>query len=217
MKKTLFFLMALVMLAACGNDPKTQDPEQKNEPTETTLPDPTSLEIRALVECIPDHFFDVSTVWAFTEDYYALLKEAWAVPSDGLGEIGSDEWLYYFVTGQDSDDTFGFQDVVSVNTTGETSYVVFEYKAFEIEQHRMILKHENDGWKIADFDDTRIELINYIKQQREYFRSEDWPANIKEVLSQGWLQKSDIDKYQKEIEDYFREYPDDVTGANFAE
>lgn len=81
----------------------------------------------------------------------------------------------------------------------------------------MILKHENEGWKIADFDDTRLALIKYIKQQREYFRSEEWPANIKEALSQGWLEQSAADEFQKEVDDYFSEYPDDVTGAKLAE
>lgn len=213
MKRTLFFLMALFMFTAYGNNPKTQDPEQTNEPSSTTLPDPTSLEIRALVECIPDHGFDASPAWAFTDDYYALLKEAWAVPSDGLGEMGSDEWLFHFLTGQDTDETWGFQDVVSVNTTGGTSYVIFNYKNFEVKQHRMILKHENEGWKIADFDDTRLALIKYIKQQREYFRSEEW----QEALSQGWLEQSAADEFQKEVDDYFSEYPDDVTGAKLAE
>lgn len=210
MKKTLLFL-ALVMLAACKNNPKTEDPKQAN------IPDPTDLEIRALVGCIPDHSFDVSTEWAFTSEYYALLKEAWDIPSDGLGEIGSDEWLYYFVTGQDCDPTCGFQDVVSINTTGDTSQVVFEYMSYEVEKHQMILKHEDDGWKIADFDDTRIRLINYIKWQRDFYRSDEWPALCKEVLSQGWNTQSGIDAAQEAVQEYFRNYPDDVTGANFAE
>ena len=221
MKKTLLFL-AVALLAACGPKTQTQTPDQTEELTQAqeatgvVYDDPTYDEIIALVKCIPDHTFEYSPAWAFTPEYYAALKEAWEIPSDGFGDIGSEEWLYYFLTGQDGAGMDNFGHIISVNTNGDTSVVDFDYNLYddEIVPHKLILKHDDERWRIAEFDDTYSKLIEYVKQLRAYFRSDESRETLESIVEEGWLSDSDVEDIVAELNRYFDNYPDDITCAN---
>lgn len=61
----------------------------------------TFLTDRTLELCqyIPDHVLKPEAKEAMTPDFFRALSEAFNAPVADYGEIGDNEWLWYFVTG----------------------------------------------------------------------------------------------------------------------
>ncbi|GEM_PF-5254851 len=184
-------------------------------------------EISRLILSIPDHYAPDTAAWAFTDDYYSLLREAWAIPSDGLGGIGSEEWLFHFISGQDGEvNSFVVKSVDVANDKAQVSFgriVTFDgcfvgdsaEFANPTDSLTVKLVHESDGWKIydyiADFGSTRKHLRDYIRRQRRFFRSNKWQRRLVEARREG-LAKDDSIRFSDEVRNYFRSFPSSAAG-----
>jgi len=165
----------------------------------TTLP--TYDQVQDLIAAIPDHQIKEGTEHCFTEEYYSLLEHAWAIPSDAIGEIGSDEWLYYFISGNGDSDDSRSPRILDISATNTGAKVDFEYLEME---HNMYLIFENDKWVIADYDNTLGQLKEYIAKQREYFKSANWQEYLDNTRKEYSAEAADM--AEKEVKAYFQKY-----------
>lgn len=161
---------------------------------------PNQEEVLHLISVIPDHKIFPHTQEFFTPEYYSALSEAWALPSDAIGEIGSDEWLYYFISGNGDCDDFRIENISL--TSGNPILVTFTtYHCGMADTHTLHLQRLHRHWVVADFDSTLTQLKQYIAHQRSYFQSPAW---------RQYLQQCDppaARARQREIELYFQRYP----------
>lgn len=98
MKRIIVILSLLLPLVSCGQ-PKV------------------NLTDRALELCqyIPDHVLKPEAKEAMTPEFFLALSEAFDAPVADFEEIGDNEWLWYFVTGNG-----GSEPAYSVKSVSQT-------------------------------------------------------------------------------------------------
>ena len=150
--KTPHLFLALCLLALCAC----------RQPAITFTDDDIAEAAKSLIDGVPDHVFNLDCSTAFTPEYFTLLRDAWAKPSDaGEGMIGSEEWLYYFISGNgDCDCPSHPKTVTAVNRQSDTTATV-AINYFH-RDHTMQLVLRDGRWLIADFDSTKSALQTYI-------------------------------------------------------
>lgn len=169
-------------------------------------PPPTQEEIIHLIAAIPDHQFFEKTKDCYTDEYYRALKKAWAVPSDGLGEIGSDEWLYYFITGNDDCNDFRIDNISTVSHGRHATVQFVSTSCQTPSTHTMELIYHKKAWVIADYDTTLAALKNYVVEQTKYFRQPQWQQKLDEALADpNWAEMAR--ERQHEVEHFLSLQP----------
>lgn len=176
MKKTLLFLMAVVMLTACGNTEK-----QLRERAEE------------LCNYIPDHELREESRDYMTEDFYNVLDTMF----NHLPEFEAmdHEWLYYFVTGNGG--TIADYMVTGVELTDKAHAVAtiivrqkWEDGSFDentdIEEHKLYMEKVNGRWLMSDFDEHKADCIRHIAISRDEQSRRDAIGDylVKEIGSQ---------------------------------
>lgn len=157
MKHLLTFIIAALLLAACG------DTEEK-------------LRERAEELCayIPDHELKEESKPYMTPDFYAALDTMF----NHLPEFEAmdHEWLYYFVTGNGG--TIADYEVKSVELTDKTHAVAtisvrqkWEDGSFDentdVEEHTLSMEKVDGDWLIADFDGHKEDCLRHIALNRK--------------------------------------------------
>lgn len=164
---------------------------------------PSKEEALHFISVIPDHQIFPGTRGEFTKEYYNQLTQAWAIPSDGIGEIGSDEWLYYFITGNGDCPDFRIENITIMSHRRNATIQFVAYSCQQSQQHTINLKYEHGSWRIADYDDTLEELKKYRQQQLKYFKSSEWQEYINKSLATPGF--SEIAKQrQQEVTDWLK-------------
>ena len=157
MKKLSSIVVAVLLLAACGNGEK-QLTERAAE----------------LCKYIPDHELLEQSKDYMTEDFYNVLDTMF----NHLPEFEAmdHEWLYYFVTGNGG--TMADYSVVGVEQTDKTNAVAtinvrqkWEDGSFDessdIEDHKLYMEKVNGVWLMSDFDGHKADCIRHIAISRE--------------------------------------------------
>lgn len=195
-------LLSLLLFSACTIHVGPNTHEQ-----------PNADRIQQLIANIPEHGLDNANRDEFTPEYYGLLSHAWAIPSDGVGDIGSDEWLYYFVSGNG--------EPASKTVLGEIHYqndtVVADFNMlFPLDEttcdtvfHYLTLTHNGEKWVISDFDDTKYQLKQYIQTQRKHLKSPEWNEYLDYVAENYPNGKEDVAIRRQQVEAYFQQYPNE--------
>ena len=183
MKKLALYLSAFLVMSACGNR-SGQHPVQTEQPDTTVLEAQTEQYCIALTDStvihaaqrafafIPDHAKVAAEAQPFmTEDLYNALAVAWEVPHWEI-DLGSDEFLSYFVTGQDG--TVGpvksvtVTDAAEDSCTLELSYgIVFDGV---LSDHTVSINlgmvNENGKWLLDNFGDgTKEQCTGFIRDE----------------------------------------------------
>jgi len=201
MKKASLLLLPLLLASACTIHIGPTKHEQPNDER-----------ILQLIANVPDHGLQNATRDEFTPEYYDLLTQAWAIPSDAIDGIGSEEWLYYFVSGngEPAVRTVLGDVKVSNDTVIADMNMLFEIGPAEEDSlfHYITLVHNGEKWVISDFDDTKYQLGQYIKSQREHFKSREWQDYLDYASTEYDNAEADVEAKKKEVEHYFRQYPD---------
>ena len=155
------------------------------------------LSERALELCqyIPDHELNPEARDYMTAEFYDALDEAFEAPVVDYGEIGENEWLFYFVTGNG-----GSRPDYSVKSvsepSGDTATATINVKDVWDEEtgpegegvdYQISMKCVEGKWLLDDFDGKKAECLAYIKEMRAKYGS------------------GELLKYM-ESEDYFQEY-----------
>lgn len=164
---------------------------------------PSAEQFLELLKAIPDHGINPGSEEYFTPQYYSLLQQAWAVPSDAIGQIGSDDWLYYFVSGNgDWDGQFNY----SITRCADSgNFVLIEFylnQSGQEREHTLTLLRQGSRWLIADYDNTLQQMQQYIHKQCQYFQSEEWRNYLSTILSADDSFSQEARQRQKEVEEW---------------
>lgn len=166
----------------------------------------TEAEAQTFIEYIPDHKLEDSPRWTYTKEYYNLLAEAWAIPSDNPGGIGSEEWLFYFLTGNGGLECNA--QINNIRQDGDEAVIDFICSGEQTDAapkvHQLYLHFDGNIWLIADFDNTKEQLRQYIQKQRAYFHSAQWNKDLKEMRH---LSEKEKKAALDAVELYFAKYP----------
>lgn len=196
MKRTLIFLSLLLPFISCAQS-------QEN------------LSERALELCqyIPDHGLKPEAKDYMTPEFFRAVAEAFDAPVVDYGEIGDNEWLWYFVTGNGGGEpVYGVKSVtrtskdeakatITVRETWEGEFIDSEEDAREYE---IALKRIDGQWLLDDFDGKKAECLAYIQEMRGKYKSGEL---LKYMQSEEYFHEY-IPDFKKRVEDFFKKYGD---------
>lgn len=176
------------MISGCGKKAadESQEVEAVAETAEviqtTTIEPLTNDVVLRLFAGMPDHYYNEGTAKATTPEFYKLIVLGFDAPSDAPGGIGSEEWLWYWVTGQeeDLDATIKVVKITqSENAPTQASAIVSrtdygDTKKFEMQLVAMPDPDDENQlvWRVEDFDGNKAKLIKYIDDQYELFKKD---------------------------------------------
>ena len=167
---------------------------------------------------IPDHGLRDDAEFHLTNSYFRACSEAYAAPISPTG-IGDEEFLWYFVSGQDGEPIFS---VKSVKQKGDSVIAkVYIQQGFdgipwensEKEVHTMRLVRDMDSvserYLLDDFDNTKQECIDYVKKVREEYKSGEFERNIR---NDGGSTR-DINNFRRELRAFYARFGDDSSSS----
>lgn len=176
------------------------------------------LETMVLTMCkyIPDGGLRDDAEFHLTDSYYRAFSEAREAPISPTS-IGDEEFLNYFVTGQDGEPIFS---VKSIKKSGDSViakvYIQQGYDGIPWEDsekvvHTLRLIRDMDSvserYLLDDFDNTKQECLDYVKKVREEYKSGEFERRIR---SDGGSSR-DINNFRRELRAFYAKYGDDDT------
>ena len=170
----------------------------------------TFLTYRTLELCqyIPDHVLKPEAKEAMTPDFFRALSEAFNAPVADYGEIGDNEWLWYFVTGNG-----GSEPVYSVKSVTQTARnsaraIVAVLQRWEdgtetdAKECEVLLKRIDGQWLLDDFDGKKAACQAYVRQVREKYASGEY---VKYLESAEDL-KEYVPDFQARVKAFYEKY-----------
>lgn len=178
--------------------------------TKQVMPELTEKRFQELAISIPNAIMKKDS--SFTLEYRSAWYDAWNIPDGGLGDIGMNEFMFYFVCGNDPCDSHQYK-LDSVSIIGDTAFVDFEIvhmwnRGNTLHTLKMVVC--NSQWVIADYDQTLSALKNYLKEQRIFLKSDKYKGYADEILNDtaaGEEWKEIVRNELKEVDEYFRKNP----------
>lgn len=226
-RKILFLILAVGIGASVLSNCKcsrsgqaginnTADCSLLKSQTATTCPE------NALFECVKQAFYKIPDHAKVSEDakpfmtkeLYEALSAAWDVPCWCDGEIGEEEFLYYFVTGNGGS-TIGevvYIEVVSVQDRKQ----IIELKYTELWDDKpddelktisLVMVEDNGKWLLDDFGNgTKEQCLSYIRKQVGDFISGRIIQYMRDNQQADWYTDEHIANVQKAFKKYIDEY-----------
>lgn len=172
----------------------------------------TFLTDRTLVLCqyIPDHVLKPEAKEAMTPDFFRALSEAFNAPVADYGEIGDNEWLWYFVTGNGgSEPVYSVKSVSQTDKDSARAIITVRQKwedgSFAEEytkEYEVLLKRVDGQWLLDDFDGKKAACQAYVRQVREKYASGEY---VKYLESAEDL-KEYVPDFQERVKDFYAKY-----------
>jgi len=144
----------------------------------------TFLTDRTLELCqyIPDHVLKPEAKEAMTPDFFRALSEAFNAPVADYGEIGDNEWLWYFVTGNGgSEPVYSVKSVSQTDKDSARAIITVRQKwedgSFaeeDAKEYEVLLKRVDGQWLLDDFDGKKAACQAYVRQVREKYASGEY-------------------------------------------
>jgi len=149
---------AMILILSCSNNHSSNSDDVQL----------TEERFNLLVSAIPDHGMGNSPESAYTAEYYSTLRTAWEVPDDGLSEIGDNEFLWYFVCGNDpcTHHSGEIKDISISDSTAIVKFNIIHEYGRDPEPHTFKLALQDGEWIIADYDNTLSEMKEYIEEHK---------------------------------------------------
>jgi hypothetical protein len=193
MKRYLFYLGLIVSVISCG--------QSKVDLSERTL---------ELCRFIPDHVLKPEAKDAMTPEFFQALSEAFDAPVADYMEIGDNEWLWYFVTGNDgSEPVYGVKSVSKTAKNKAQALITVLQKAddreepdAEAKEYEVQLKFVDGQWLLDDFDGKKAECHSYVRQVREKYASGEY---VKYLESAEDL-KEYVPDFQARVKAFYEKY-----------
>lgn len=172
----------------------------------------TFLTDRTLELCqyIPDHVLKPEAKEAMTPDFFRALSEAFNAPVADYGEIGDNEWLWYFVTGNGgSEPVYSVKSVSQTDKDSARAIITVRQKwedgSFAEEytkEYEVLLKRVDGQWLLDDFDGKKAACQAYVRQVREKYASGEY---VKCLESAEDL-KEYVPDFQERVKDFYEKY-----------
>lgn len=193
--------------------------ERRGEPIDVTYTFPVifklseeDLAYRVLELCryIPDHILKPEAKEAMTPEFFRALLEAFDAPVADYMEIGDNEWLWYFVTGNGgSEPVYGVKSV-SLTSKDSARAVITVRQSWEgvidpkenPKEYVVMLKRANGRWLLDDFDGKKAECLAYVRDVREKYASGKY---VKYLKSEKGLRQY-IPDFKERVEAFYTKY-----------
>lgn len=193
--------------------------ERRGEPIDVTYTFPVifklseeDLAYRVLELCryIPDHVLKPEAKEAMTPEFFRALSEAFDAPVADYMEIGDNEWLWYFVTGNGgSEPVYGVKSV-SLTSKDSARAVITVRQSWEgvidpkenPKEYVVMLKRTNGRWLLDDFDGKKAECLAYVRDVREKYASGKY---VKYLKSEKDLRQY-IPDFKERVEAFYTKY-----------
>ena len=194
MKRILICLCAIFPIISCA--------QPKEDLSERVL---------ELCQFIPDHGLNPEARDYMTPEFFGALSEAFDAPVVDYGEIGDNEWLWYFVTGNGGGEPYyGIKSlsrtskdkataVITVRETWEREFIDSEE---DTRKYEIALKRIDGQWLMDDFDGKKAECLDYIKEMRGKYKSGEL---LKYMQSEDYFHEY-IPDFKKRVEDFYKKY-----------
>ena len=170
------------------------------------------LSERALELCqfIPDHGLNPEARDYMTPEFFGALSEAFDAPVVDYGEIGDNEWLWYFVTGNDAaTPEFTVKSISLVDETHAVATIAVQKRSDitqelfdEVAEYPVEMVRVDGQWLLDDFDGKKAECIVFVKEMRAKYESGEF---LKYMESEDYL-KEYIPDFKKRVEEFYRKY-----------
>ena len=170
------------------------------------------LSKRALELCsfIPDHKLDPEAKRFMTAEFYNTLSAAFDAPVANYGEIGENEWLAYFVTGnggtipsyaikgvtQISDD-IAQADIAVKELWEDGSETGSDEKPYSI-----MMKKVKGVWLLDDFDGKKGQAEEYVKMLRKKYAS----GEIINYLKSDDYTKQYVPDFERKLQEFYKKH-----------
>jgi len=172
----------------------------------------TNLTDRTLELCqyIPDHVLKPEAKEAMTPDFFRALSEAFNAPVADYGEIGDNEWLWYFVTGNGgSEPVYSVKSVSQTDKDSVRAIITVRQKwedgSFteeDAKEYEVLLKRVDGQWLLDDFDGKKAACQAYVRQVREKYASGEY---VKYLESAEDL-KEYVPDFQARVKAFYEKY-----------
>ena len=172
----------------------------------------TFLTDRTLELCqyIPDHVLRPEAKEAMTSEFFQALSEAFEAPVPDYREIGDNEWLLYFVTGNGgSEPVYSVKSVSQTDKDSARAIITVRQKwedgSFaeeDAKEYEVLLKRVDGQWLLDDFDGKKAACQAYVRQVREKYASGEY---VKYLESAEDL-KEYVPDFQERVKDFYAKY-----------
>lgn len=165
--------------------------------------------------CIPDHTRVSEAARPYmTADLYESLAAAWDVPDWLDGEIGNDEFLFYFITGNDVSDRQQIESVTLVSARQGRYVVDVKYREFwgstaasSLSSISLVLVSEKGNLLLDDIGgETKQQCKKYVQEEVSDYLSGRTNRYMKENQRDGWYTDSYIAEVNKSFKEYLSKY-----------
>ena len=186
MKRLFFCIGMLLMILSCG------------QPKEDL-----SGKVLELCQFIPDHGLRAGAADYLTPEFYNAYAEAFDAPVADYGEIGENEWLWYFVSGNgDYELAYKVQSVKRISKDLASAIVSTYENAPEGEGHVVMIKKVDGKWLLDDIDGKKDECISYIKKMRGKYQT----GEIVEYLQSDEYLKEFVPDFNGRVKEFYEKY-----------
>jgi len=172
----------------------------------------TDLTDRTLELCqhIPDHVLRPEAKEAMTSEFFQALSEAFEAPVPDYGEIGDNEWLWYFVTGNGgSEPVYSVKSVSRMGKDTARAIITVRQKwedgtcaEEDAKEYEVSLQCIDGQWFLDDFDGKKAACRAYVRQVREKYASGEY---VKYLESAEDL-KEYVPDFQARVKAFYEKY-----------
>ena len=166
-----------------------------------------------LCEYIPDHGILDDAECHMTPEYFRAVDEAFAAPDGCYDGIGDNEWLWYFVTGNDgSSPYYTVKSVFLVDPAHAFADITIQ-DIYDWEEggkphpesivHRCIKMTKTEGkWLLDNFENTKQDCQDYVKRLRAKYKS----GEILKSLQSDDYTRVFVPEFKKSVEEFYQKY-----------
>lgn len=178
----------------------------------------------ALFECVKQAFYKIPDHAKVSEDakpfmtkeLYEALSAAWDVPCWCDGEIGEEEFLYYFVTGNGGSTVGEVVYIEVISVQDRKQIIELKYTELwdgtpgdELKTISLVMVEDNGKWLLDDFGNgIKEQCRQYIKKEVDDFLSGKTTQYMRENQQGEWYSNEHIAKVEQEFKLYIKTYKD---------
>lgn len=147
-------------------------------------------------------------------DEYESLAAAWDIPDWLDGEMGNEEFLFYFITGNDPSDRQQIESATLVYAQKGKYIVDVKYREFwgnvasqNLSSISLVLVNENGKILLDDFGkETKRQCKQYVREEVSNFLSGKTNQYMKDNQGDGWYTDSHIADVNESFKEYLSRY-----------
>lgn len=212
MKLKLWVVLPLLLLSGTNGFCRQWDKESASSPNDVEY---LLEKARMAFHRIPDHKrVDEAAKPFMSADLYESLAAAWDVPDWLDGEMGNEEFLFYFITGNDPSDRQQIESATLVSAQQGRYTVDVKYREFRggtasqnLSSISLVLVNEDGNILLDDFgQETKQHCKQYVREEVSDFLSGKTNQYMKDHQGGRWYTDSHIAGVNESFKVYLSTY-----------